>query len=98
MADLRYSLELLHGLGRELKSLADDLDGTTRRTSWDAEDVGHRRVSNALEGFADSWDDRRELLTSALRDVGGMAEESATTFQEVDDRLAAEVRDVLESR
>lgn len=98
MADLSYSLELLNGLGRELKSLADALDGTARRTSWNAEDVGHRLVSGALDDFADSWDDRRELLTRALRDVGGMAEESAKTFAEIDDQLAAEVRDILEAR
>ncbi|TKJ34220.1 hypothetical protein [Blastococcus sp. CCUG 61487] len=98
MADLRYSLELLSGLGRELTSLADALDGTARRTSWDAEDVGHRLVADALDGFAGSWDDRRELLTRALRAVGAMATESAATFQDVDDQLAAEIRAVLEPR
>ena len=98
MSDLRYSLELLHGLGRELQGLADAIAGIAQRTAWDAEDVGHRRVTAALDGFADSWDDRRERLTAKLQDVGGMAERSATTFQQVDEQLAADVRAILESR
>jgi hypothetical protein len=98
VSDLRYSLELLHGLGRELQGLADALDGTAQRTAWDAEDVGHRRVAAALHGFADSWDDRRQLLTAKLQDVSGMAERSAATFQQVDDQLAADVRAIWESR
>jgi predicted protein tyrosine phosphatase len=96
MADLSYSLELLNGMGRELTALADALEGNTQRTSWDAEEVGHRKVSDALEDFADSWDDRRELLTKALRDVGRMATDSATTFKEIDDELAADVRGIME--
>jgi hypothetical protein len=97
MADLAYSLDLLRNLGRELTGLADAMDGTAARTSWDRDEVGHRRVADALEGFADSWDDKRERLTASLRDVGTMATESAQTFQDVDDQLAAEVAGILET-
>ena len=97
MADLTYSLDLLRNLGRELSGLADAMDGTAPRTSWDREEVGHRRVADALEGFDDSWDDKRERLTSSLRSVGTMATDSAQTFQDVDDQLAADVAAIMEA-
>lgn len=96
MGDLQYSLQLLTGLGRELTGLADAMDGTTSGTRWDAEEVGHRRVADALDHFSGNWDDKRELLTRSLREVGEMANGSAETFREVDEELAAKVRDILE--
>ncbi|TFV44638.1 hypothetical protein [Blastococcus sp. TF02A-35] len=98
MADLAYSLGLLSNLGVELVALAADLEGTSRSTSWDPVEVGHRTVAAALEDFAESWADRRELLTRALEDVGGLARAGAETFQRVDEGLAGEVRDVTAGR
>lgn len=98
MADLAYSLQLLAGLGDQLGGLADAMEGTAARTTWSADDVGHRSVSAALEHFADNWDDRRELLTRNLRAVADMASGSADTFRQVDDGLAEKVADVLEPR
>ncbi|RBY96222.1 hypothetical protein DQ237_10170 [Blastococcus sp. TF02-8] len=74
------------------------MDGTASRTSWNREDVGHRAVAEALEDFAGSWDDKRELLSGSLRDVGKMATDSASTFEGVDDELAAAVTDILETQ
>lgn len=96
MADLSYSLDLLHGLGQELSGLAGALDGAVPDTRWDAEEIGHRSVAGALEHFAASWDDRRELLTRSLTEVGEMAGTSADTFAQVDEELGAKVRDILE--
>ena len=96
MADLQYSLELLDGLGRQLCGLADGLEGNTAGTRWDDEEIGHRRVADALDDFAGSWDDKRGKLTTSLREVGDMATSSAATFQEVDDQLAADIEAILE--
>lgn len=96
MADLQYSLELLNGLGRQLSGLADGLEGNTAGTSWDPEEIGHRRVADALQEFAGSWDDKRGKLTTSLREVGDMATSAASTFREVDDQLAAEIEAILE--
>ena len=95
MADLTYSVPALNRLGRELNGLADAMDGTATRTSWNREDVGHRAVADALDDFAGSWDDKREKLTGSLRDVGKMATDSASTFEGVDEELAAAVTDIL---
>jgi hypothetical protein len=93
---LQYSLELLTGLGRELRGLADGLEGAAGGICWDADEVGHRRVSDALGEFAGSWDDKRWKLTTSLRAVGDMAVDSAETFQQVDDELAAEIEGIVE--
>jgi len=96
VADLQYNVELLDRLGRQLSGLADGLEGTTVGTGWDDEEIGHRRVADALDDFAGSWDDKRGALTTSLREVGDMATSSAATFREVDDRLAAEIGAILE--
>lgn len=95
MSDLQYSLQLLTGLGRELRGLADGMEDVAS-TRWDAEEVGHRRVADALGEFAGSWDDQRSKLTASLRAVGDMATDSGETFQRVDDELAAEIEGIAE--
>lgn len=98
MSDLSYSLLELTGLGRQLHGLADALAGTTSATRWNPEEVGHRLVADALDDFAGSWDDKRNRLTTSLHSVGEMAAGSADTFRDVDDRLAAKVRQILEEK
>jgi hypothetical protein len=95
MADLQYSLQLLSSLGRELTGLAGAMNGTTDNR-WDREEVGSDRVADALDHFAGNWDDKRELLTRSLEEVGEMATSSAETFREIDDELAAKVEEILE--
>jgi hypothetical protein len=94
--DLQYSLRRLTDLGQELRGLAGALDGTVADTRWDPEEIGHHRVADALEHFAGSWDDKRELLTRSLDEVGEMAASCAETFQGVDDELAAKVTEILD--
>ena len=53
-------------------------------------------MHSALEHFSDNWDDKRELLTGSLEAVAGMALQSAEVLKEADDKLAAEVRKVME--
>lgn len=92
---VRYSLDLLADLGGDLSGLADALDGRAESTRWEAGDLGHRRVVDALEEFADSWDDKRELLTRSLRSLGDMASSTAETFEDLDVRTAREVADAV---
>ncbi len=95
MSDLTYSTEKLMELGSELVAIADVMDGKSPAVRYDAADVGPRSVHDALEHFADNWDDRRELLTRSLRAVGGMALQSSEVFKEADDKLAAAVAKML---
>ncbi|HEU0103148.1 MAG TPA: hypothetical protein VFR07_12595 [Mycobacteriales bacterium] len=93
--DIRYSLDLLHTLGGDLTGLADALDGRSAATAWTPAELGHRTVVAALEHFADSWDDKRELLTRSLRSLGEMAESTADTFHEVDEQAARAIREAV---
>ena len=95
MSDLTYSTEKLMELGSELVTIADVMDGKSPAVQYDAADVGHRSVHDALEHFSDNWDDRRELLTRSLRAVGGMALQSSEVFKEADAKLAAAVAKML---
>lgn len=95
MADLSYALQQLNDLGRQLNGLADAMNGTAARTRWDPEEIGHPSVSDALDDFAGAWDDKRDRLTHSLHSVADMATQSASTFQGVDDQLAAKVEQIL---
>jgi len=96
VADLQYSLQLLTGLGRELTALADAVEGSAPGTRWNADEVGHHRVVDALHDFAGNWDDNRAELTKSLRAVGKMATDSAETFRQVDDELAGEIEGIVQ--
>lgn len=92
---MRYSLELLDRLGGDLTGLADALDGRAESTRWSADEIGHRTVVHALEQFADSWDDKRELLTRSLRSLGEMASQTRETFGQLDEEHATAIRDAV---
>lgn len=94
-ADLTVSLVELRRLGSELGKIADVLDGRSATVRIDPGDLGHRDVARALDTFADKWDDKRELLTRALRGVGAMAWQSADVFAQADDDLAARAASIL---
>ena len=92
---IEYSLELIRGLGSDLHTVADVMDGRNAAARYDRDDVG-REVAAALDDFADSWDDKRELLTRSLRNVGDMARQTADSFEEFDQEMAKAVTTILE--
>lgn len=92
-----YSLDLIRGLGSDLHTVADVMAGRNAAAQYDQADVG-REVADALDHFRDNWDDKRELLTKGLRNVGDMAQSTADVFEEFDEAMAAKVREILEPR
>ena len=92
---IEYSLELIRGLGNDLHTVADVMDGRNAAAQYDEVDVG-RQVTDALDHFADNWDDKRELLTKSMRNVGDMAQGTADSFEEFDQEMASAVRTILE--
>ena len=95
MSDLTYCVRELQVLGSELLAVSSVMEGTSPAVRYDEDDVGDR-VHDALRDFADSWDDKREMLTGSLNAVGGMATESAEVFQGADEGLATQAREILE--
>lgn len=96
MTDLSYSITALQELGSELLTIADVMNGASPAVRYDADDVGHSLVHDALEHFSRNWDDKREKLTASLNAVGGMAVQSADVFAEADSELAAQARQILQ--
>ena len=92
---IEYSLELIRRLGSDLHTVADVMDGRNAAARYDRDDVG-REVAAALDDFADSWDDKRELLTRSMRNVGDMAQGTADSFEEFDQEMAKAVTTILE--
>lgn len=92
---IEYSLELIRRLGSDLHTVADVMDGRNAAARYDRADVG-RAVAAALDDFADSWDDKRELLTKSMRNVGSMAQGTADSFEDFDQAMATSVRELLE--
>lgn len=91
-----YSLSLLQGLGSDLHTIADVMSGVNGAVSYEPADVGHLAVHGALEHFRNNWDDRRELLTKSLHNIGSMAQGCAETFDRFDREMAAKVRTILD--
>lgn len=92
-----YSVELIRGLGSDLHTVAEVMAGRNAAAQYDPADVG-REVADALDHFRGNWDDKRELLTKGLRNVGDMAQSTADVFEEFDEAMAAKVREILEPR
>ncbi|MCW2616600.1 MAG: hypothetical protein JWN08_3594 [Frankiales bacterium] len=92
---IEYSLELIRGLGSDLHTVADVMDGRNAAARYEQADVG-RQVADALDHFADNRDDKRELLTKSRRNVGDMAQATAASFEEFDQEMAKAVKTILE--
>lgn len=98
MSDLTYNITALQELGSELLTITDVMNGASPAVQYDADDVGHDLVHEALGHFSDNWDDKREQLTASLTAVGGMAMQSADVFAETDNQLAAQARKILQGQ
>lgn len=96
MTDLTYNLSAMQDLGSELLTISDVMNGMSPAVQYDADEVGHPLVHDALEHFRANWDDKREQLTGSLQAVGTMALESAEVLKETDDELAAAIRKIME--
>ena len=62
---LKVDLTMLAGTAEELRGLADEFESASRFASAYA-DVGHPRVLDALDEFANNWDRHRDKLTGRL--------------------------------
>lgn len=92
---ITYSLDLIRGLGSDLQTVADVMDGRNAAAQFDEPEVGSE-VASALEHFSNNWNDKRELLTQGMRNVGNMAQSTADSFEDFDQQMADQVVAMLE--
>lgn len=96
MSDLSYSVDVLTGLGGDLKNLATDLEDGEGSAHYGTSDVGHVRVADALDNFRTNWNDNRDHLAEKLATLGDLATRSAEGFSEADADLARRLREKME--
>jgi ABC-type transporter Mla subunit MlaD len=96
--DLTVSLNLLHELGKRLDQVAGDMKSDSKLSHFDREDLASADVVDAVHDFNGHWDNKREVLAGNLAALGDMATNAHQTFTEVDAKLAAQIRDVVEGR
>lgn len=97
MSDLTYSISALENLGTGLADLAADLRSDGGLDHVTTEQVNSQRIVDALDNFADDWDDKRETLARSIESIGEMATTAAEGFADADAQLAAEVREAFET-
>lgn len=90
-----YSVELIRGLGSDLHTVADVMDVRNAAAQFEEPEVGSQ-VASALEHFSNNWNDKRELLTQGMRNVGDMAQSTADSFEEFDQQMADQVATILQ--
>ncbi len=91
MGDLEYAVADLRALGKRLHSLRDGLASDGPLCHVDKYDVNSRHVIDALNEFANDWDDKREGLAKSLGSLGDMVTKAADSFTAVDEDLAKKV-------
>lgn len=96
MSDLAYSITALTNLGTGLANLAGDLRSDGGLDNVSVEQVNSQRVVDAIDDFADDWDDNRESLARSIESIGKLASKAAETFADADRQLATEVREMFE--
>lgn len=88
---LRVDLDLLSSTATELRGLASEFKGASRTVDGARGAVGHDRVVDALEEFADNWRRHRDALVKSLDAVAAMARDSHDAYVEVDTDLGAKL-------
>lgn len=69
----------------------------SRSAQYESVDVGNE-VADALDHFRGTWDDKREMLTKGMRNVGDMVQGTADGFDVFDNDMAAKVQELIEDR
>ncbi len=90
---LRVDLDALSSTATELRGLATEFKGASKTVDAARGAVGHERVVEALEEFADNWRRHRDALVKSLDAVADMAKESHDLYVETDTELAASLRE-----
>jgi hypothetical protein len=96
VSDLSYSVDVLQGLGGDLKNLSTDFKDGEGSANYGTSDVGHVRVADALDNFRTNWNDNRDHLAEKLATLGDLASKAAEGFSEADADLATKLREKME--
>jgi hypothetical protein len=90
---LRVDLDELSDAAQGLDGLRREFDDASRIVDAAKGSVGHPAVLDGLDEFSDNWKRHRKALSRSLEAVAGMARDSHQAYVDVDQTLAAGLRD-----
>lgn len=91
---LQVDMDLLTRTGGTLRAVRDDLQGAADDVPLRAA-LGHDGLADTVDAFAHGWDDARATLVRLVGDLGEACREIAATLDDVDDELAARIREAF---
>ena len=90
MADrLQADLAGLSELSSNLASIATKIDGTQNAFVQASFDLGSVAIEAELENFERTWDVGRKRIHDDIDSLGTMLSDSAKTYQQTDEQIAA---------
>lgn len=89
MPDLQVDLDGLRSFARRLDRICDALKDAETVLRGEDDALGDGTVVAALHRFEDRWRDGREKIEDNASTLSKMVTESAATYQQADDDLAA---------
>lgn len=92
--DLRVDTDVLARAGATLRAVGDDLTHVTAAAGLRAV-VGHDGLGDVLDELAHGWDDARSTTVRVVGELGDAVRHLADTFTDVDDELAARLREAF---
>lgn len=90
--DLTYDSERLATLSGQMSTISGNLHDDRALKSYDIDQVGHRKVADAIDNFVNDWDDKRNKLIEKVDALAEMASTSHENFTQVDLDLAAALK------
>lgn len=92
---LTVSLGLLQQLGSSLTSVAGEMKDDSKLNDVSVDNLASQDLVDAIHDFKDNWDNKREVLTGKISALGDMATSAHQNFTNVDEKLAAQIRDAI---
>jgi hypothetical protein len=93
MSDLSIDGDSLREAARRIREVVDSF-ATAGSDAHDAADyVGHGGLASRVREFADGWDIHRGKFSDELRQMADMLEAVDDTFTDLDNHIAAKVRE-----
>lgn len=87
MADLRVDTDLLHELDSALKLIVNTLDSASGMSRSTSHAVGDGDLAGVVIDFADDWEDTRDDMLEAVRNVSDAVHMITDAFDTLDTEL-----------
>ena len=88
MADLKVSYDWLSQTTSNLKAIHNELEHTGEHQSDIKGALGSGDIADAMDDFANNWDNHRRKILDKVQALGDMSEKTMEAFQDLEKKLA----------